>query len=79
MEFLRHRIGDERMLRLIQKWLNAGVIEDGEWSDTGKGTPPPTSGYPAVISPLLSNVFLHYVFDQWIHQWRSRHACGPTH
>jgi RNA-directed DNA polymerase len=71
VEFLKHRIGDHRIIRLIRKWLDAGIIEETEWSDTGKGTP-----QGSVISPLLSNVFLHYVLDQWIHQWRSRHCKG---
>jgi RNA-directed DNA polymerase len=58
VKFIEHRIGDTRIVRLIQKWLNAGIIEDTEWSDTGKGTP-----QGAVLSPLLANVFLHYVLD----------------
>src|SRR5213076_1503793 len=69
--FLQHRIGDRRILRLIKKWLKAGVLEDGEWSETEKGTP-----QRAVISPLLANVYLHYVFDLWAHQWRRREAQG---
>jgi group II intron reverse transcriptase/maturase len=71
IKFLEHRIGDRRILRLIRKWLNAGIIEETDWSDTGKGAP-----QGAVLSPLLSNVFLHYVFDQWINQWRTRHSKG---
>jgi group II intron reverse transcriptase/maturase len=71
IKFLEHRIGDRRIIRLIRKWLNAGIIEETEWSDTGRGTP-----QGAVLSPLLSNVFLHYVFDLWIHQWRTRHCKG---
>lgn len=71
IKFLEHRIGDRRIVRLIRKWLNAGIVEETEWSDTGKGTP-----QGAVLSPLLSNVFLHYVFDLWIHQWRTRHCKG---
>jgi len=71
VKFLEHRIGDRRILRLIRKWLNAGIIEGTDWSDTGKGSP-----QGAVISPLLSNVFLHYVLDLWIHQWRTRHCKG---
>jgi len=58
MKFIEHRIGDPRILRLIRKWLTAGVSEEGEWSKTTVGTP-----QGAVISPLLANVFLHYVFD----------------
>lgn len=69
VEFLKHRIGDPRILRLIKKWLNAGVIEEGKWSKGVKGSP-----QGSVISPLLSNVFLHYVFDLWIEWWR-RHHC----
>lgn len=65
IKFLEHRIGDRRLLRLIRKWLHAGVIEDGKWSETTAGAP-----QGAVISPLLSNVFLHYVFDLWIEWWR---------
>jgi group II intron reverse transcriptase/maturase len=68
-EFLEHRVGDRRILRLIRKWLRAGVSEDGEWSKTTVGTP-----QGAVISPLLANVYLHYVFDLWIEWWR-KHRC----
>jgi group II intron reverse transcriptase/maturase len=68
---LEHRIADKRVLRLIQKWLRAGTIEDGEWSATVEGTPQGAS-----ISTLMANVYLHYVFDLWIHQWRGRHARG---
>ena len=71
VKFLEHRTGDHRIVRLIRKWLNAGIIEDTDWSDTGRGTP-----QGAVLSPLLANVFLHYVFDLWIHQWRTRHCKG---
>ena len=71
VKFLEYRIGDKRMIRLIQKWLAAGIIEDTDWSDTGKGTP-----QGSVISPILANVFLHYVFDLWINQWRKRHCKG---
>jgi len=60
-KFLQHRIGDRRILRLIKKWLKAGVLEDGEWSGTEKGTPQGSE-----ISPLLCNVYLHYVFDLWV-------------
>ena len=61
MKFVQHRVADKRILRLIQKWLKAGVSEDGEWSETKVGTP-----QGAVISPLLANVYLHYVFDLWV-------------
>ena len=70
IEFLEHRIGDRRILRLIRKWLRAGVSEDGQWSKSTVGTP-----QGAVISPLLANVYLHYVFDLWIEWWR-KHRCG---
>jgi RNA-directed DNA polymerase len=65
MKFLEHRIGDQRLLRLIRKWLNAGVSEEGKWAPTEIGTP-----QGAVISPLLANVYLHYVYDLWGKHWR---------
>src|SRR5580700_1594588 len=71
LKFLRHRVADNRMLRLIQKWLKAGVSEDGEWSETTVGTP-----QGAVVSPLLANVYLHYVFDLWVETWREKIAQG---
>ncbi|MGI8505401.1 MAG: group II intron reverse transcriptase/maturase [Solirubrobacteraceae bacterium] len=71
--FLEHRIADKRVLRLIQKWLAAGVIENGEWSKTERGT-----AQGASVSPLLANVYLHYVFDLWAEQWRRRHARGDV-
>ena len=71
--FLEHRIADRRVLRLIGKWLRAGVIEDGEWSETSEGT-----AQGASVSPLLANVYLHYVFDLWADQWRRRHAHGDV-
>jgi RNA-directed DNA polymerase len=71
--FLEHRIADKRVLRLIQKWLKAGVIENGEWTACDEGTP-----QGATASPLLANVYLHYVFDLWAHQWRRRHARGDV-
>lgn len=73
IKFLEHRIGDPRILRLIRKWLIAGVIEGTEWSATPQGTP-----QGAVISPLLANVFLHYVFDLWINWWREKHCRGDV-
>jgi RNA-directed DNA polymerase len=73
LRFLEHRIADRRVLRLIQKWLRAGVIEDGKWSETRGGT-----AQGASASPLLANVYLHYVFDLWAHQWRRRHASGEV-
>src|SRR5579863_507842 len=71
IQFLEHRIGDRRIIRLIQKWLKAGVLEDGMALDTVEGTP-----QGSVISPLLSNIYLHYVYDLWVHAWRKRHAKG---
>jgi RNA-directed DNA polymerase len=71
LRFLEHRIADQRVLRLIQKWMGAGVIENGEWSATTEGT---VQG--ASVSPLLSNVYLHYVFDLWADRWRRRQARG---
>ena len=73
MKFVEHRIADGRVLRLIQKWLAAGVIEDGVWTSSEQGTP---QGAP--VSVLLANVYLHYVFDLWAHQWRGRHAHGDV-
>lgn len=71
--FVEHRIADRRVLRLIQKWLRAGVIEDGEWSETQVGT-----AQGASASPLLANVYLYYVFDLWADQWRRRNARGDV-
>ena len=71
MKFLEHRIADQRVLRLIQKWLNAGVMERGKWTSSDEGTPQGGS-----ISPLLANIFLHYVFDLWSHSWRTKFAAG---
>jgi RNA-directed DNA polymerase len=71
VRFLEHRVGDERILRLVHKWLKAGVLEEGEWSVSETGTP-----QGAVASPLLANVYLHYVFDLWAQQWRRREATG---
>ena len=73
MRFLEHRIADRRVLRLIRKWLGAGVIENGEWSQTVEGAPQGASA-----SPLLANVYLHYVFDLWVSWWRRRHAHGDV-
>ena len=69
--FLQHRIGDPRLLRLIQKWLQAGVLEDGVVTVGDTGT-----GQGSVVSPLLANVYLHYVFDLWAARWRRREATG---
>jgi group II intron reverse transcriptase/maturase len=73
LQFVQHRVADPRILRLIQKWLKAGVSEDGEWSETKVGTP-----QGAVISPLLANVYLHYVFDLWVEAWRKKVAEGDV-
>lgn len=67
MKFMEHRVADNRVLRLVGKWLKAGVSEDGEWSETAVGVP-----QGAVISPLLANVYLHYVFDLWAEVWREK-------
>lgn len=72
-KFLQHRIADTRVLRLIQKWLRAGVSQEGQWSETKVGTP-----QGAVISPLLANVYLHYVFDLWVEAWRNKCARGDV-
>ncbi len=71
-KFIEHRIADRRVVRLIQKWLNAGVLEDGEWRLSEMGTP-----QGGGISPLLANVYLHYVFDLWVRAWR-RQAKGDV-
>jgi RNA-directed DNA polymerase len=72
-KFVRHRIADRRILRLIQKWLKAGVLEDGKriYSDVG-------TVQGGSVSPLLANIYLHYVFDLWVNRWRKRHACGDV-
>jgi len=71
IRFLEHRIGDPRIIRLIRKWLKAGVLEDGVVTVSDRGT-----GQGAVISPLLANVYLHYVLDLWVERWRRREATG---
>ena len=73
VRFLEHRIGDRRIIRLIQKWLSAGVLEDGARLDTVEGTP-----QGSVVSPFLANVYLHYIHDVWVQAWRKRHASGDT-
>src|SRR6266536_1486336 len=73
VKFLEHRIADKRVLRLIQKWLRAGVVEDGVRSASEDGSP-----QGATVSPLLANVYLHYVFGLWAQQWRTRHARGDV-
>ena len=71
VKFIEHRIGDRRVLRLIQKWLKAGVMEDGSWQAAEQGTPQGGS-----MSPLLANVYLHYALDLWVQRWRRRYAKG---
>src|SRR5216683_2322481 len=71
IRFVEHRIGDPRIIRLIRKWLKAGVLEDGVVTTSERGT-----GQGAVISPLLANIYLHYVFDLWAARWRRREATG---
>ena len=73
LKFIEHRVADRRMLRLIRKWLKAGISEDGQWSETELGTP-----QGAVVSPLLSNVYLHYIFDLWVGAWRKKVANGDV-
>jgi RNA-directed DNA polymerase len=71
IKFVEHRVGDPRMLRLIRKWLKAGVSEEGEWQESKVGTP-----QGAVISPLLANIYLHYALDLWVEAWRRKVAQG---
>jgi RNA-directed DNA polymerase len=71
VRFVEHRISDKRIIRLIQKWLKAGVLEDGVVTVSETGT-----GQGSVISPLLANVYLHYVLDLWANRWRQREATG---
>jgi RNA-directed DNA polymerase len=71
LRMLAHRVADPRVLRLVRMWLEAGILESDEWHDTDRGTP-----QGAGISPLLANIFLHYVLDLWVHQWRRRNARG---
>jgi RNA-directed DNA polymerase len=71
--FVEHRIGDRRIVRLIQKWLKAGIMEQGRWFETEEGTP-----QGAVISPILANLYLHYVLDLWVNQWRRKKATGDV-
>lgn len=73
MKFVQHRVADRRILRLIQKWLKAGVSEDGQWSETKIGTP-----QGAVVSHLIANIYLHYVYDLWVHAWRRKVARGAV-
>jgi RNA-directed DNA polymerase len=73
VEFVEHRIGDRRVVRHIRKWLSAGVLEDGQWRAQEEGTPQGGS-----VSPVLANIYLHYVFDLWANQWRHRNARGDV-
>jgi group II intron reverse transcriptase/maturase len=72
-KFVRHRIADERVLRLIDKWLTVGVVEDGEWTECDEGSPQGAS-----VSPLLANVYLHYVLDLWVEWWRRQPGRGDV-
>src|SRR5437667_10679092 len=71
VKFVEHRVADPRILRLIQKWLKAGVMEEGKWSESKSGTPQGSG-----ISPLLANIYLHYVFDLWVNVWRRKWTQG---
>jgi RNA-directed DNA polymerase len=73
VRFIKHRIGDTRVVRLLQKWLKAGVLEQGRWSETEQGVP-----QGATISPILANLYLHYVLDLWANQWRQKKARGEV-
>ncbi len=73
LKFVQHRVADRRMLRLIQKWLKAGVVEEGQWKNTEMGTP-----QGSVVSPLMANIYLHYVFDLWVDAWRKKYAQGEV-
>ncbi|WP_374189147.1 reverse transcriptase domain-containing protein [Rhizobium rhizogenes] len=73
VRFVEHRVGDRRIIHLIRKWLRAGVLEDGIVTVSERGT-----GQGSVISPLLSNIYLHYVFDLWADRWRRREATGDV-
>ena len=73
VKLIEHRVADRRILRLIRKWLRAGVSEEGEWSKTEVGVP-----QGSAVSPLLSNIYLHYVFDLWVRHWRKHHAMGEV-
>ena len=73
VKFIEHRIGDRRVVRLIRKWLKVGVLDGGLRVESEEGTP-----QGAVISPLLANIYLHYVYDLWAHQWRQRNATGDV-
>ena len=71
VRFLEHRVGDKRIIRLVRKWLRAGILEDGIVTVDDRGT-----GQGSVISPLLANIYLHYCLDLWADRWRRREAQG---
>ena len=73
IRFLEHRIADKRILRLVAKWLKVGIVEDGRVTRGARGAP-----QGAVVSPILANAYLHYVFDLWVHQWRQTKATGDV-
>src|SRR5580692_11500913 len=73
IKFVEHRVADSRILRLIRKWLSAGVMEEGKWSESTSGTP-----QGSVASPMLANIYLHYVFDLWLDKWRRQCAHGDV-
>ncbi|MCL2451016.1 MAG: group II intron reverse transcriptase/maturase, partial [Polyangiaceae bacterium] len=73
-KFLEHRIGDKRLVRIIMKWMHAGVMEDGELRDVQQGTP-----QGGIISPLLANIYLHYALDLWVLNWRKKRAHGEVY
>jgi group II intron reverse transcriptase/maturase len=73
VKFIEHRIGDRRLVTLTQKWLRAGVLEEGQWTLSEEGMP-----QGGIISPILANIYLHYAFDLWAHQWRKQKAQGDV-
>lgn len=73
VKFIEHRIGDRRIITLTQKWLRAGVLEEGQWTQREEGTP-----QGGIISPVLANIYLHYAFDLWVQQWRKHNAHGDV-
>src|SRR5690348_10928154 len=73
VKFIEHRVADRRILRLIQKWIKAGVMEEGKWFEPQTGTP-----QGSVISPTLANIYLHYTFDLWMNAWRNKCARGEV-
>ena len=73
LQFVEHRMGDKRIVRLLRKWLKAGVLEQGRWSETEQGTP-----QGSVISPILANLYLHHVLDLWVNHWRQKKATGEV-